>query len=58
MAVHHRGTGQPLERDPIPHEQDTDTLGKYHHEDMDIFENVEHENHTILKALNRELDHL
>ena len=29
-----------------PHEQDTEILSEYHHEDMDNFENVEHENHT------------
>ena len=58
MATHHGGTGQPLERAPTPHEQDTDTLSKCHHEDMDNFENVEHENQTTLKALTRELDHL
>ena len=44
MATHHRGTGQPLEEDPTPHEQDTDILKEYHHEDVDNFENVEHEN--------------
>ena len=58
MASCHGGTGQPLERDPSPHEQDTDNLCEYHHEDMDNFENVEHENHTTLKALTRRLDHL
>ena len=58
MATHHRGTGQPLERDPTPHEQDTDIPSDYHHEDMDNFENVEHRNHTILKAQTRDLDHL
>ena len=55
MATYHRGTGQPLARAPTPHEQDIDTLSKYHDEDMDNFENVEHENHT---TLTRELDHL
>ena len=58
MATHHRGTGQTLERDPTPHNQDTDVPSEYHHEDMDNFENVEHENHTTQKALTRELDHL
>ena len=58
MTTHHRGTGQPLERDPTPHEEDTNILSEYHHEDMGNFENMEHENHTTLKALTRELDHL
>ena len=26
MATHYGGTGQPLERDPTPYEQDTDVL--------------------------------
>ena len=43
MATHHGGAGQPLDRDPTPHEQGTDILCNYHHEDMDNFENVEHE---------------
>ena len=58
MATHHRGTGQPLEKTPTSHEQDNDILTEYHHEDMDNFENVEHENHTILKTLTREFDNL
>ena len=58
MATHHGGTGQPLEEDPIPHEQDTNIPKEYHHEDMDNFENVDHENHTTLKTLTRELDNL
>ena len=58
MATHHRGTGQPLDRDPTPHEQGNDILSDYHHEDMDNFENVEHENDTTLKALTRDLDDL
>ena len=45
-------------RRPCPHEQDTDIPTKHHHEDMDYFENVEHENHTTLKTLTREFDHL
>ena len=40
MATHHRDAGQPLVRDPTPHEQGTDILSDYHHEDMDNFENV------------------
>ena len=58
MATHHGDTGKLLERDPTPHEQDTDILSKYHHEEMDNFENVQHDNHTTLKVLTRELDHL
>ena len=58
MATHHGGTEQPLERVPTPHEQDPGTLSEYHHDNMDNFENVEHENHTSLKTLTRELDHL
>ena len=33
-------------------------LSDHHHEDMDNFKNVEHENHTTLKALTRNLDDL
>ena len=33
-------------------------MSEYHHEDMDNFENVEHENHTTLKTMTREVDHL
>ena len=54
MATCHGGTGQPPERTPIPHEQDPDTPN----EDIDNFENVEHETHTTLKILTREIDHL
>ena len=48
----------PFDRDTFPHEQDTDILSDYHHEDIDNFENVEHENSTTLKALARDLDNL
>ena len=58
MATHQGGTGQPLDRDPTPHEQGTDILSNFHHEDMDNFENVERENHTTLKGLIRDLDDL
>ena len=51
MATYHRGTGQPLEENPIPQDQDNDTPTKNHGEDMDNFENVEHENHTTQKTL-------
>ena len=55
MAIYHRVTGQP-QKGSLPHEQDPDTQSKYHHEDIDNFENVEHETHTTLKTLTRELD--
>ena len=58
MATHNRGTGQPLERDPTPQEQDNDTLDHYQHEGFDDFENVENENHTQLNDLTKALDHL
>ena len=58
MAIHHGGTGQPPERTPIPHKQDPNTPSKYHHEDIDNFKTVEHETHTMLKTLTREIDHL
>ena len=51
MVSHHRGAGQPFDRDPTPHEQGTDIPSDPHHEDMDNFENVEHETHTTLKVL-------
>ena len=51
MATHHRGTAQPLEMDTNPQEQDTDIPNDYQHEDMDYFENGEHENHTQLRDL-------
>ena len=57
MATHNGGGGQPLDRDPNLPEQGTD-IPSNHHEDMDNFENVEHENHTTLKALTRNPDHL
>ena len=53
MATYNRDTGQPFEWTPTPHEQDTDILTEYHHEDMDNFKNVEHESHTTLKTLTR-----
>ena len=58
MATHHGGAGQPLDRDPTPHEQCTDIPKNCHYEDMDNFKNVEHENHTTLKSLSRGLDDL
>ena len=57
MATHHGGAGQPSDRDPNLPEQDTD-IPSDHLEDMDNFENVEHESNTTLKALTRNLDDL
>ena len=47
-----------MDRDSAPHEHSTDAPSDYNQEDMDNFENVEHENHTTLKALTRNLDDL
>ena len=58
MATHHGGPGEPLDRDSAPPEHGTDAPSDYNHEDMDIFENVEHENHITLKALTGNLDDL
>ena len=58
MVTCQGGAGQPLDRDITPHEQDTDILNDYHHDNMDNFENVEQENHTALKALTQDLDDL
>ena len=60
MATHHRGSGQPLDRDATPNGKDADvnTPHDYHHEDTGDFENVEQENHTNLGGLTRELDDL
>ena len=57
MATNHGGAGQPLDRDPNLPQQDTD-LTSNHLEDIDNFKNVEHENHTTMKALTRNLDDL
>ena len=51
MATCHRGTGQPLEENHAPKEWDNDIPTENHDENMDNFENVEHENHTTLKTL-------
>ena len=40
MATHHRGAGQPSDRDPNLPEQGTD-IPSNHLKDMDNFENVE-----------------
>ena len=58
MATCHRGTGQPLERDPNPQDQDIDIPSDYQHEDIDNFENMKNENHTQLRELTNEVDHL
>ena len=60
MAIHHRGSGQPLDRDATLTGKDTDVdiLHNYHHEDMDDFENIEQENHTNLAAVTRQLNDL
>ena len=58
MAICHRGTGQPLERDTNLQEQDTDTPDDYQHEDFEDFENAENENHTQLNDLTKALDQL
>ena len=57
MATHHRGAGQPSDRDPNLPEQGT-YIPSDHLEDMDNFKNVGHENHTTLKTLSRNLDDL
>ena len=60
MATHHRGSGQPLDRDATLNGKDTDVdiLHDYHHADTGDFENIEQENHTNLATLIRELDDL
>ena len=56
MATHHRGSGQPLDREATLIGKDTavNIPHDYHHEDMDEFENIEQENHTNLAALTRD----
>ena len=61
MAIHHGGSGQPLDRDVnmATKDIDVDITHDFHHEDTDDdFENVEHENPTNLAAITRELDDL
>ena len=60
MATHHRGIGQPLDREATLNGKDTnvDTLHNYHHEDTGDFETIEKENHTNLANLTWELDDL
>ena len=45
MTTHHGGTGQPSEKEPKPQEQDVYVPNDYQ-DDLDDFENIEHENHT------------
>ena len=58
MVTNHGSTGQPLEKDPNPQEQDIDTPNDYQHEDIDDFEKMENENHTRWNDLTKALDHL
>ena len=60
MSTHCGGSGQPLDRDATMtrNDIDVDLLQDFHHEDTDDFENVEHENHTSIAAITRELDDL
>ena len=58
MATHHRGIGQPLEKDPNLQDQDIDISNDCQHEETDDFENVENETHTRLRDLTYEVDHL
>ena len=46
MATHHGGRGQPFKEAPAPHEHDSNIPPKYHPENMDNLDNVEHEHHT------------
>ena len=56
MATHHGGSGQPLKKDISPNGE---TMPEgYHNEDMDNFDNAEHEIPTWLAAITRELDDL
>ena len=57
MATHHRGMSQPPEKNPNPQEHDVNVQNEYQ-EDVDDFENVEHEYHTQLRDLTNEIDYL
>ena len=57
MATCHGGTGQPPEKDPNPQEQDVNVPSEYQ-EDIDDFENVEHEHHAWFRDLTNEIDYL
>ena len=60
MATHHRGAGQPLDRDANPNGKDTDVdiQDNYHNEDTDDFEPIGQGNDTNLANLAWELDDL
>ena len=58
VATYHRGTGQPLEKDPNAQDQDIDIPSDYQHGDTDDFENVENEYHTCLRDLTNKVNHL
>ena len=60
MVTHHRGMGQPLDRDDTPHgeESEVNTPHDYHHEDTVDFETIEQEHHTHLANITWELDDL
>ena len=60
MVTHHRGTGQPLDRDATLNGKDTDVDFPHnnHHKDTDDFETIEQENHTNLATLTWKLDDL
>ena len=58
LATCHRGTGQPLEKDPNPQDQDIDIPNDYQHEDIGDFENIKNEDHTQLRDLTNKVDHL
>ena len=49
--------GQPPEKNPNPQEHDVNVQDEYQ-EDVDDFENVEHEHHTWLRDLTNEIDYL
>ena len=56
MATHHGGTGQPLEKDSDPNENDT--IQDEYHADINDFENVEPDHHERLRDLTHEIEHL
>ena len=65
MATHHGGSGSPLDRDTdITREIPTTTVTNvenrqaFHPVETDHFEDLEHNNHTNLTALTREVDDL
>ena len=53
MVTHYGGSGQPLDMDAnmTRKDIDVDIPQDFHHEDIDNFENVEHENPTSLQLL-------